>query len=259
MDFPAVTVCNLNVMKSSRLVKDSRYRNISAIGKRFKKDAERLLNNRLAPTVSKDGYPAGGGTPSAVTLDGDPASPDSETDRPQGRRHLNASDFRGVERRIASMIKKIRRSRSDVADGRESPKSGGDHVTQKRRPTVVGYDSSGRVDHRKVMENTVRRRGGRKLADDSVNDKDNNAAVESTLPPASVNFDYEDSGFSSMPNDYEFDELMAQSTSSDYSDLYQLLKPTSEDLERYGHQPNDFLAQCSFDTNNCSHRSYTRA
>ena len=145
MDFPAVTVCNLNVMKSSRLVKDSRYHHISGIDERFKKEAENLLKNdekglghRLDlrdDAIHADGAHVGGGT-SAVPHFGYPARTDETTSPDQGKRRLDASTFRGVERQIAAMMKKIRRSRKDVGRGSESSISD-DRATDETRSTLT--------------------------------------------------------------------------------------------------------------------------
>lgn len=43
VDFPAVTVCNLNMLKASRLVNDPRYRNISGIDSKFRRQVENLV------------------------------------------------------------------------------------------------------------------------------------------------------------------------------------------------------------------------
>ena len=60
--------------------------------------------------------------------------------------------------------------------------------------------------------------------------------------------------FGSIEDDYEFDEFMAASTTDDYSDLVDVLKPTAEDLDLYGHQPDIFIIHCSFDKKNCSYQ-----
>jgi len=67
-------------------------------------------------------------------------------------------------------------------------------------------------------------------------------------------FKYQDNNFGGVSNDYEFDLLMDHSMTSDYSDMLDLLKPTSEDLEKYGHKAKDFIIQCSMDSRNCSYR-----
>ena len=46
---------------------------------------------------------------------------------------------------------------------------------------------------------------------------------------------------------------MTGSSTDDYSDLIDVLKPTQEELDMYGHSASDFIAQCSFDKKNCSH------
>jgi hypothetical protein len=84
------------------------------------------------------------------------------------------------------------------------------------------------------------------------------SSSSSSLPASAStsrgDFYYEETGFTSVMNDYEFEDLKSKSMTADYSDLFQLQKPTVEDLDRFGHQPKDFIIQCSFDTRNCSYR-----
>lgn len=67
-------------------------------------------------------------------------------------------------------------------------------------------------------------------------------------------FSYDDYGFGDVEDDFEFELLMEASQTEDYSDLVEVLKPTKEDLDKYGHQAEDFILQCSFDKQNCSHK-----
>ena len=67
-------------------------------------------------------------------------------------------------------------------------------------------------------------------------------------------FEFEDYGFAGkVQTDYEFKQFMKASKTQDYSDLIDVLKPTKEDLDAYGHQGSDFILQCSFDKTNCSY------
>ncbi len=56
-----------------------------------------------------------------------------------------------------------------------------------------------------------------------------------------------------MKDDYSFHQFMAVSQTNDYSDLVEVLRPSQEDLDLYGHQADDFIIQCSFDKKNCSY------
>lgn len=348
MDFPAVTVCNLNVMKASRLVDDPRYRNISDIDKRYKKEVQDLVGNNA--NGAPDGKGGHGDALNGAGRRGASRAAQNETsgservgdDRPTNRpprKHFDASTFHAVEKQLGLIMKKVRRSRKTNGDGvpgttcilpdgderptpqptpsttiknetRESTEhdveqkadegNGGGEGEMQRERGMDEFDESyayqlltqenaslygrtvftvrgaeGGDSSENEMENArgmsklgaktekpsvseVGNQANDHLLRDKKHVKDENSVTAST-PGASPNgdFEYQESGFSSLANDYEFNQLMEQSTSSDYSDLFQLLKPTSEDLERYGHQPNDFIVQCSFDTRNCSYRSHT--
>lgn len=45
-----------------------------------------------------------------------------------------------------------------------------------------------------------------------------------------------------------------KSSTLDLSDLVDILKPSIEDLDRFGYQPEELIVSCSFDKTNCSHR-----
>jgi hypothetical protein len=67
-------------------------------------------------------------------------------------------------------------------------------------------------------------------------------------------FAFEDYGFAGkVQSEYKFKQFMKASKTEDYSDLVDVLKPTKEDLDAYGHQASDFILQCSFDKTNCSY------
>lgn len=43
------------------------------------------------------------------------------------------------------------------------------------------------------------------------------------------------------------------STSEDFSDILDVINPTAEELELYGHEPDDFIIQCTFDKRMCNY------
>lgn len=54
------------------------------------------------------------------------------------------------------------------------------------------------------------------------------------------------------PNDWE--RFYDSSTASDFSDFQAVVRPTVEELKKYGHQAQDFILQCTFDTQPCSYK-----
>ena len=67
-------------------------------------------------------------------------------------------------------------------------------------------------------------------------------------------FEFADYGFAGrVQSDYAFKQFMKASKTNDFSDLIDVLKPSKEDLDAYGHQAADFILQCSFDKINCSY------
>lgn len=50
----------------------------------------------------------------------------------------------------------------------------------------------------------------------------------------------------------DFQSFIAHSKTDDYSDLFDLLRPSKAELDKLGHQAEDFIIHCSFDKTNCS-------
>ena len=72
-------------------------------------------------------------------------------------------------------------------------------------------------------------------------------------PPPGDQFMMEDAAFFGVKEN-DFDAFIAKSTTPDFSDLVDVLKPTAQEIIEYGHQAEEFIVQCSFDKRNCTKR-----
>lgn len=273
MDFPAVTICNLNMMKASLLRDNPRYRNISAIDKRRKKEIEVIgdigahvnsgskvrkvehrtevprtvhgLEEYLLSTVRKISRHArfvAGNISDELSL----AASFNRTDA--GRFNDSNSTGSTGTKPYSSSVRRV-----DAAELLVAPRWTDANTSVPRKPMDTSREGSNDVG-KITFSLPSGNESDSGSTDFLLRDKKHVKSKDMTATSSAADFEYHESGFSSVSNDYEFDELMSQSTSSDYSDIFQLLKPTSEDLLKYGHQPEDFIVQCSFDTKNCSYR-----
>ncbi len=55
-----------------------------------------------------------------------------------------------------------------------------------------------------------------------------------------------------LENDHDFNSMLDVAKTNDLSDLVDLLKPNTTELDLYGHQLEDFVWQCTFDREDCN-------
>ena len=58
--------------------------------------------------------------------------------------------------------------------------------------------------------------------------------------------------FYKVKGDYDFKSFLKNVKTSDYTDLQDVLRPNYSEYDRMGHQKEDFIAQCSFDREDCN-------
>lgn len=63
--------------------------------------------------------------------------------------------------------------------------------------------------------------------------------------------DYYDWGGVTDENDWQ--GFYDASTSADFSDMIEVINPTWEELEEYGHEASKFILQCTFDKRKCNY------
>lgn len=217
IEFPSVTVCNLNIMKVSRLSEDPKYQNLGGIDLQTKKKVHQLLGAlHLEETLKRPVYP------------GDQSA---ETEALRGQRELGLTGDEETSEKTSLHIER----------------------TQGSSHNGTGVSAA---DDRDVNGETMERDEARSNATTTSDTLHRNRKhVDDRRPEGGTNdFRYQANNFASVASDYEFDALMAHSLTADFSDLFDLLKPTSEDLEKYGHRAKDLIVQCSIDSRNCSYR-----
>lgn len=251
IEFPAVTVCNLNIMKVSRIIEDPKYRNLGRIDSKVKKQVQHLLSALHLEETRRSANPV---PPSAIGTSSD---------------HNDDDDDELTRRQEDSTTRK---------PNEKSPRR--ERTSQNRKtPNAQNQTSSTLQDaasNATARESTTKGRGTRLLRIDSTSTSNESSGIEPSSSGSEAlmrnkkhsefdklandperelkDFRYLENNFGAVSNDYEFDQLMAHSMTSDYSDMLDLLKPTTEDLVKYGHKAKDFIIQCSMDSKNCSHR-----
>ncbi|XP_030833219.1 degenerin deg-1 [Strongylocentrotus purpuratus] len=73
----------------------------------------------------------------------------------------------------------------------------------------------------------------------------------------SYNYDYNYDTWDSIEDPNDWERFYESSTASDFSDFQAVVRPTEEELKKYGHQAKDFILQCTFDTQPCSYKNFT--
>ena len=69
-----------------------------------------------------------------------------------------------------------------------------------------------------------------------------------------ADFTYYDDGWDEVTSENDWVGFYQYSTADDYSDLIDVINPTSDELAEYGHQLEDFVLQCTFDRRQCNIR-----
>ncbi|XP_072173183.1 uncharacterized protein [Diadema setosum] len=70
-------------------------------------------------------------------------------------------------------------------------------------------------------------------------------------------FAFYDYNWRNIHGDTDWTHLLQQARFPDNSDVRDLLQPTLDELRLFGHQPEDFILQCNFDRRPCSYRNFT--
>eukprot|EP00057_Strongylocentrotus_purpuratus_P027316 XP_011681790.1 PREDICTED: amiloride-sensitive sodium channel subunit alpha-like [Strongylocentrotus purpuratus] len=69
-------------------------------------------------------------------------------------------------------------------------------------------------------------------------------------------FDYQSYDWDDVTDDDDWEGFYKQSTADDFSDLLEAVHPTREELKVMGHQAEDFLLQCTFDRRRCTYKDF---
>ncbi|XP_071490102.1 uncharacterized protein [Diadema antillarum] len=73
----------------------------------------------------------------------------------------------------------------------------------------------------------------------------------------SSQFDFYNYDWQGVQGSSDWEAIVEQSRDPDFYDVRSLLNPSLEELREYGHQPEDLILQCSFDRRNCSYKNFT--
>ena len=253
MNFPAVTVCNLNMMKSSAAITDNKYKELVGLDQYFEYDILRKLQNNANFGSVQLNVVNG-----ALTRKKRSTAKQFASSFPDYGKHselyskstvpiLDAKEDAGVaqkeniEQKIVPEHLEVNikgKDMIDVVPTSVDPGSNQGHA-KSRRKTQVNKSSGDYGQYYDWLS----------WYDDSTGDSDGR------MYDYDQNYgEYEDYGFAgNIPDDYAFKEFVKHSRTSDYSDLIDVLKPSREDLDAYGHQASDFILQCSFNKMNCSY------
>ncbi|XP_041464490.1 degenerin deg-1-like [Lytechinus variegatus] len=69
-------------------------------------------------------------------------------------------------------------------------------------------------------------------------------------------FDYQEYEWKDVANDNDWEGFYRQSTADDFSDLLEVINPSKEELKLLGHQAEDFILQCTFDRRQCNYTDF---
>ncbi|XP_071488689.1 epithelial sodium channel subunit alpha-like [Diadema antillarum] len=274
LDFPAVTVCNMNRMRRSALV-----------GTRF----ESLIEVDGGVTGGDDDYSwwfewesewwrkydsssealgrqQAGSASLQESQDGDPSLPpdmevaEATTDSASDATSQDIPPETGTDLYVTSISEIVESdepsdagaARSEVpgsSEASESPPSSPETAKRRRR----------RSDHHVIPDPVtghLNMKGGtRKKRQVSSNFREEFEWWES---------DWEDDEFEYESNDWDVDSendwegFYERSRADDFSDLLDVVNPTRQELEDYGHQAKDFILQCTFDRRDCNYTDFTQ-
>ena len=65
-------------------------------------------------------------------------------------------------------------------------------------------------------------------------------------------FQVDENEFYKVKSDYDFKSFLVNAKTSDYTDLQDVLRPSHREYDHMGHQKEGFIAQCSFDREDCN-------
>ncbi|XP_030832762.1 amiloride-sensitive sodium channel subunit alpha [Strongylocentrotus purpuratus] len=71
-------------------------------------------------------------------------------------------------------------------------------------------------------------------------------------PSFFADFEFSENGWDGVSGGEDWQGFYEASKADDYSDFLNVINPTKEELEQYGHQLEDFIVQCTFDRRPCN-------
>ncbi|XP_072013236.1 uncharacterized protein [Amphiura filiformis] len=240
VEFPAVTVCNMNRMRRSELV-GTRYQGIIEVDGGFDLTGDYSWFWDFSSDFYNDWY----------------SSWDWESSSPIGSGGLSSpigSESQGSPIGSEGSGSQIGSNSSSSPIGSEGPSS---PIGSEGSSSPIGSEGS-----------IVRRR--KRGASSSINDTDESS---SSVGTSGSDYSYfwdssldwyfsSDWDFSFVYNDWDvkdendWEGFYAQSKTDDYSDIADIANPTREELEMYGHQAEDFILQCTFDKRGCNYTDF---
>ncbi|KAK2157086.1 hypothetical protein LSH36_199g03027 [Paralvinella palmiformis] len=230
MNFPAVTVCNMNMLKKDIAITDKKYKEMVFVDQYFE-DHFKSINDSQPNRKRRD-------VSNGSLL----------------RRKLAVYQF------LKTNVNKMAEDEY-VSINSNGPNSKKEEIraTAYRKTLTTNKLADPRSDQLLGLSREKRELDESSSTPDADYDWDSWFGDGSGEPydPSYSNDDYgeyEDYGFAgNIADDYAFKEFVKHSRTSDYSDLIDVLKPSREDLDAYGHQASDFILQCSFNKMNCSY------
>ncbi|XP_071506083.1 epithelial sodium channel subunit alpha-like [Diadema antillarum] len=67
-----------------------------------------------------------------------------------------------------------------------------------------------------------------------------------------VDFEYESENWGSLTDENDWRGFYSHSVADDFSDFFDVVNPTQQEIRNYGHQLQDFVIQCTFDQRQCN-------
>ncbi|XP_001199295.4 degenerin deg-1 [Strongylocentrotus purpuratus] len=291
VQFPAVTVCNMNKMRRSAMVGTRFESLIEADGGAMGGDVDyswwfdwssewwlkyedssssREESSKEDIGPSAEGSVISGTSQSVVDMSGDSATDGSSfntmanfTDIPDGNSSTYPSSTpQNQEYSTQSDVD----TASATSDGTESfvdeEWSSTDEVPplRKRRSglRLIPDPTTGKLDQRRFVRRKRQTNTGPSSSDPSPSDSSEDPErFDWWEPEWETNmFDYQAYDWGDVTSDNDWEGFYRQSTADDFSDLLDVINPTREELEIMGHQAEDFILQCTFDRRPCNYTNF---
>ncbi|CAH1789854.1 unnamed protein product [Owenia fusiformis] len=247
VDFPAVTICNLNMLKATSISNNNveKYINLLSV----QSEAEASMNSWITWALNY--------TDSVTTSFGPTTDSTSRTNSS----NAGTTDHTTVADRRKRAVEEFPFN-EDLLEDELLLNLRADHVNDLTRlihmPEVVkmatlrllkkrhGFDmreqrSAPPIPHRQKRDNQAAETNSSDYYDDNFYYYDN--------------YDYsyyDDYGFGDV-SENDFRTLLTKSKTDDYQDLMGVLKPTKTELELYGHSAQDMIVSCTFDSKKCNY------
>ncbi|XP_071508946.1 uncharacterized protein [Diadema antillarum] len=247
LEFPAVSICNVNMMRRSMLA-NTRFAHIVLLDNDGISDThaetQETGNNTVTPQMSAeasnnrtDSETGSNGTRDLVGPGDDDimSETDGDSDNETGDSLNDGAGGDGLE------------------DSEELEQNRGQSRDEEIGGGVMANDDEddGNIDE--AEEDTHDSAHGHE--EQTIEDLSNMSPEE--LAADDHDFAFYDYNWRNIHGENDWAHLLQQAHFPDNSDVRDLLQPTLEELRLFGHQPEDFILQCNFDRRQCSYRNFT--